>query len=201
MTEAAKEAGDPAELSYGYRPSVLGAPWQFRLEPDAIAFEVGRRSGRLRYDQVRKVRMSFRPTTMQAYSFVTEVWPLSGSKLTISSTSWKSMVEQQRQDAPYLTFVTALHERLARAVPGAQYVSGAAAYLYWPGLVVFVAAALGFAILIVRALQAGSLAGAAFVGAFLALFLWQIGNYFRRNRPGIYRPDAPPAQLLPRRKG
>ena len=35
------------------------------------------------------------------------------------------------------------------------------------------------------------------IAAFLALFLWQGGNFFRRNRPGLYRPDAPPEELLP----
>jgi hypothetical protein len=58
--------------------------------------------------------------------------------------------------------------------------------------------ALGLAVLIVRALQAGALAGALFVAAFLALFLWQAGNFFRRNRPGLYRADAPPRALMPK---
>ena len=40
---------------------------------------------------------------------------------------------------------------------------------------------------------------AAFVGAFMLLFLWQGGNFFRRNRPGFYRPEALPAELLPKR--
>jgi hypothetical protein len=30
------------------------------------------------------------------------------------------------------------------------------------------------------------------------LFLWQSGNFFRRNRPGLYRPEALPAELLPK---
>ena len=55
----------------------------------------------------------------------------------------------------------------------------------------------GLALLIVRALQAHAVAGTAFVGGFLALFLWQGGNFFRRNRPGLYRPEAPPDDLLP----
>ena len=36
-----------------------------------------------------------------------------------------------------------------------------------------------------------------FVAAFLALFVWQSGGYFKRNRPGRYRPDAPPKELVP----
>jgi len=44
---------------------------------------------------------------------------------------------------------------------------------------------------------AHAVAGAA-VGGFLVLFLWQGGNFFRRNRPGLYRPEALPAELMPK---
>ena len=70
--------------------------------------------------------------------------------------------------------------------------------LYWPGLIAFVGVSLGLALLIVRALQADAKGGAAFIGVFLVLFLWQGGNFFRRNRPGLYRPEALPAELMPK---
>jgi hypothetical protein len=69
--------------------------------------------------------------------------------------------------------------------------------VFWPGVIVFVAAAFGLAALIARALQAGATTSAAIVGAFLLLYLWQAGNFFRRNRPGTYRPDALPADVMP----
>ena len=65
------------------------------------------------------------------------------------------------------------------------------------GPVVFVVVSFGLAALTLRALQIGAWAAAAFVGGFLALFMWQSGNYFRRNRPGRYRPEAPPEWLVP----
>jgi len=34
-------------------------------------------------------------------------------------------------------------------------------------------------------------------GGFFALFAWQSGTYFRRNRPGRYRPDGLPRDLVP----
>jgi hypothetical protein len=69
--------------------------------------------------------------------------------------------------------------------------------LYWPGLAIFAVGTLGLAALTVRALMVEAYAGAAFVAAFLGLFLWQSGNYFWRNRPSIYRPDALPKELVP----
>jgi hypothetical protein len=53
-------------------------------------------------------------------------------------------------------------------------------------------------LLVMRALQVNAKGGAAFIGGFLALFLWQGGNFFRRNRPGRYSPEALPADLLPK---
>ena len=49
-----------------------------------------------------------------------------------------------------------------------------------------------------RGLQEGAMGGTAFTGVFLALFIWQAGNFLRCNRPGVYRPDAPPAEVLPK---
>jgi hypothetical protein len=57
---------------------------------------------------------------------------------------------------------------------------------------------LGIAGLALRALEVGAFAGAAFIGAFLGLFVWQAGGFFRRNRPGTYRPEALPPRLLPK---
>ena len=79
----------------------------------------------------------------------------------------------------------------------AVFDAGSPAIFYWPGAVVFLGVALALAALTVRALQIGPLAGAAVVGGFLALFLWQSGNYFWRNRPGRYRPEAVPEHLVP----
>jgi hypothetical protein len=44
------------------------------------------------------------------------------------------------------------------------------------------------------------IAGALFVVAFLAVFLWQMGGFLRGNRPGTYRLDALPADVLPRQR-
>jgi len=49
----------------------------------------------------------------------------------------------------------------------------------------------------VRALEIGAYSGAAMVAGFFALFVWQSGSYFKRNRPGQYRPEAVPKEVLP----
>ena len=189
-------AGEP--VAYAYRPSLLGAAWEFKLAGDGIDWAAGRKAGHIPFRAVRRLRMSYRPASMQSHRFMTELWAEGAPKLKILSSSWKSLVEQERLDKPYAAFVAELHRRIALAAPPARFEQGSHPLLYWPGLLVFVGVALGFAALIARSLQAGAMSGAAFVGGFLVLFLWQGGNFFRRNRPGLYRPEALPAELMPK---
>lgn len=186
------------ELSYSFKPSAVGAPWEFQLTDRALQWRKGRLAGAIAYDDVRRVRLSFRPVTLQNQRFLAEVWPKRGPKLEIASSSWKSIVEQERLDAAYRRFIAALHARLAAAGSCAAFETGSPPLLYWPGVVIFAGTALALAGLAVRALQVGAMAGALFVGGFLALFLWQAGTFFRRNRPGRYRADQLPPELLPR---
>ena len=190
----AAEDGDPV---YAYKPSLLGAPFEFRLAADALEWRKGRNAGRTPYNRVRRIRLSFRPATMQNHRFLAEIWPANGPKLQIASTSWRSMMEQERLDAAYTAFLTELNRRVGAAGGRPLLQTGSPALLYWPGVLLFIGVSLALAALIVRALQSQAWSGGAFVAAFLALFLWQAGSFFRRNRPGTYRADAVPAQVLP----
>jgi hypothetical protein len=95
---------DADNLAYAYRPSLLGAPMEFRLTGDAIAWSSGQRSGDVLLRNVRLVRMSFKPATMQPHRFVTELWADGAPRLEIVSSSWKSLTEQERLDARYTAF-------------------------------------------------------------------------------------------------
>jgi hypothetical protein len=201
--QASRMTADPAikaneRFVYAYRASLVGAAREFKLTGDDIEWSAGRRSGRIPFRNVRRLRMSFKPSNMQWHRFLTEVWADGAPKLEIISSSWKSVFEQERLDDSYSAFVAELHRRVASAAMPVRYDQGRNPLLFWPGLVAFVGVALGLAGLIVRALQAGAMGGAAFIGVFLALFLWQGGNFVRRNRPGVYRPDALPPELLPK---
>jgi hypothetical protein len=185
-------------VSYSYRPSVFGAFREFRLTERGIDWAAGLRSGSIPFDRVRRLRVSYRPHSMQSHRFITELWADGSPKLLISSSSWKSMMEQERLDGAYSAFVRELHRRLSGANSAARFERGSNPLIYWVGVLVFVGAAVGLAALIVRALQADATTSAAIVGAFLVFYLWQAGNFFRRNRPGTYRPDALPADVMPR---
>ena len=87
---------------------------------------------------------------------------------------------------------------IAKSGGAAEFRAGLPALLYWPGLLAFLAISRSRRLaLAVRALLVGEWAAAALIGGFFALFVWQSGGFFDRNRPGDYRPDAVPEKLVP----
>ncbi len=191
--------GAPAgegDLSYVFKTSVLGSGWGFSLAPDGLVWAKGRHAGRLPFSEITRVRMTYRPVTMQTHRFVTEIWSRGTPKLSIASTSWKNMLEQQRLDGAYTAFIRGLHERIAGAGKAVTFQGGLPAPIYWAGLLAFAVVSLGLVGLIARSALAGAWGGAAIVALFLALFICN-GRFFVRNKPVHYRPDALPPQLLP----
>jgi len=63
--------------------------------------------------------------------------------------------------------------------------------------VMFSAVLLATGALFVRAVGTVAWAATAVVGIFFLVFAYQLGTYFYRNRPGRYRPDAIPTEVLP----
>ena len=198
MTDSEETAGEADEtLFYAYRPSLLGGGYEFRLTAEGLDWSDGRRSGHVPFRNVRQLRLSYRPASMQSHRFVTEIWAEGAPRLQIISTSWKSLVEQERLDRPYSDFVRELHRRLAAAGVSVTCVKGRNPLIYWPGVVVFAGVCFGFVALAVRALETPSDLAAVLIVGVMGLFLWQGGNFVRRNRPGIYPLEAPPSDLLP----
>jgi hypothetical protein len=198
-----QKPGDPEPSAaaagpvYAYKPSLMGAAWFLQLNPDHLAWEIGRRSGTVPYRDIARIRMSFKPVTMQSRRYLTEIWAPSAPKITISSASWKSMVEQASLVGPYSEFVRELHARIAKAGGKPRCDGGLNPILYWPGVVVFGTLVLGLIGLVGRAVMEASWPAVVFVLAFMAFFAWQIGNFFRLNKPSRYEAGAPPAHLLP----
>ena len=191
------EEGNPA---YAFKASLAGGMRRFTLKPDALHWQVGNRGGSARYDRIRAVRLSYRPVTIQSHRFVAEIWPVGQSKIQIVSVSWRSMMEQQRLDAAYAAFLAELHRRIATARGNAQFSAGLPLVIYWIGVTVFSAVLLATAALVVRAAQTAQWTATVFVALFLAVFTYQIGQYFYRNQPRRYPSGQIPAAVMPHLK-
>lgn len=182
---------------YLYKASLMGSAWSFQLAPDALVWSFGLRAGRMPYGSIRRIRLGFRPVTMQHYRFLAEIWPERGPRVPIVSASWKSLVEQERQDDAYTGFVTELHRRIAQAGGNPRLEAGALPFLYWPGLVILAVISLALIGLIVRTLQQGEMVPTLFLLGFFALLVWQLGGFFKRNFPRRYTLDRIPRDVLP----
>jgi hypothetical protein len=182
---------------YAYKPALTGASSAFQLEDDAIAWDRAGTVVRVPYRDIRRVRLAFRPMTMQPYRFMTEIWSMGGTKLAIGSCSLKSVIEQPRHDVEYNAFLAELHRRLVPFRAGIRFQTGSPFLLYWIGVAVFAGLCISAAGLIFRALEIEAWLGAALVAGMLGFFLWQAGGFLRRNKPSVYTPDHIPAQALP----
>lgn len=190
--------GVPADIEYAYKPSLMGGIWILRLAPDAMEWSIGTMSGRVPYDKIRAIRLSFRPVTMQSYRFLAEIWADKSPKIPVASASWKSLMEQERLDEGYSRFIEALHEKIAQAGGTPRLQAGAIAVLYWPGLVIFIGICVAMIGLMIRAIQQGETTAMLFLFGFFLVLVWQLGGFFKRNLPRRYTLDAIPADILPR---
>ncbi|MFN3349262.1 hypothetical protein [Pseudorhodoplanes sp.] len=185
------------EIVYAYKATLMGGAWVLRLAPDALLWSLGAMSGRVPYRDIRRIRLGFRPVTMQSYRFLAEIWADKSPKIQIASASWKSLLEQERQDAAYVRFIKALHARIREAGGTPHLTAGAIPFLYWPGFVIFAGICIAMLALIFRAIQQGEMTATLFLLGFFAVLLWQLGMFFKRNLPRRYTLDAIPADILP----
>jgi hypothetical protein len=184
-------------LVYAYKPSLVGSPRLFTLTEDKLVFQSGMRAGAWRYDEIARIRLSYRPVSMQARRFRADIDHRNSGRLVVISSTWTGIVTLAPQDDAYRAFVSELHRRLVRGGAQVEYVAGLRPAVYTLGALAIAAVGLALAGLFVRAVASGSASGALFMAGFAALFAWQIGGWLLRNRPGSYTPDRLPPSLMP----
>ena len=150
------DAADSEGPRYAFKPSLVGAPCDFVLKPDALHWQIGRRPAASATTASARVRLSFRPVTMQSHRFITEIRSTDNPKIQIVSVSWRSLVEQERLDGAYTAFVTELHRRLAAAGSTARFSAGMPLVPFWIGVVLFAGVILATAAMVVRPSRPGN---------------------------------------------
>jgi len=176
---------------YAYRASLVGAARQFELTGEGLCWRIAGKSGVWPYAAISRVRLSYRPVSMQSRRFRADIDSAGHGRIALLSTSWQTSVLMAPQDRDYRAFIVALHRRMAEVVGGLK------PRIYLAALVLLALVAVAMAGLLVRAIATGELAGILFLIGFAALFGWQVGGFVRRNRPQTYTFDHLPAALLP----
>ncbi len=190
---------DPAagEMSYRYRPRMMGAEFAFRLEPDALAWDLGRRNGRIAYRDIARLRLGYRPANLAGSRFIAEIWSRAGAKLEIASITQRSLFDYQNLAAEYRAFVVELARRIAASGDACRCDAGFPPWRWWPAAVFGVATIGTTGYIAMHALFSGRLLFVAMIAAFGAFFAWQIVFLLVRNRPRRWEFQSIPAEVLP----
>jgi hypothetical protein len=186
-----------ADVRYTYKASLIGAAHQFELTGDGLSWRVAGRSEMWPYAEISSIRLSYRPVSMQARRFRADIENLSGARIAILSTTWRTAALMASQDHDYRAFIIRLHERMAKAASNAALIGGLGPRIYAVAIALLSLVAIAMGLLFVRAIATGELTGALFLVGFAALFAWQTGGFVRRNRPRTYSFDHLPLALLP----
>ena len=188
---------DGSGRRYAFKASLIGSAHEFELTARGLSWKISGRSGVWPYRDIAAIRMSYRPTSMQARRFRADIWNSGGGRIRIVSTNWQTVSLMTPQDNGYRAFITELHARMAAARSTAKLTGGLSSGLYAAALVFVALLAIAMVGLLVRALMTGEYAGVLFLVGFALLFNWQIGGFVRRNRPITYTFDHLPEALLP----
>jgi hypothetical protein len=183
--------------TYQHNPRPFGGPISFTIEGDRLTVDSGRKVQEVRLGAVETVRMTFEPGRLGQKAFRTKVTLQDGKAFSFSSVSWKSLIEAEQRAAEYRAFTHDLFAAIARANPQARFVAGKPWWLWFSTTVVAVASLLAMTVLIWHALRVGSTSVALLGGLFALVGIWQIEPMVRLNKPRDFRPEAPPAGLLP----
>src|SRR5262245_26359216 len=183
--------------SYAYKASLIGSAHQFELTDRGLSWKISGRSGVWAYRDIASIRLSYRPSSMQAHRFRADIWNKNGGRIRVISTNWQTVSLMTPQDNGYRAFIEALHARMHAAGSTATLTGGLPRFVYAAALAFVAVLAVAMIGLFIRALMTGEHAGALFLVGFALLFNWQIGGFIRRNRPVTYTFDQLPEALLP----
>jgi hypothetical protein len=184
-------------LTYTHAPRPTAGPVTFTLAGDRLTVDSGRMVQEVRLGTVDLVRLTYEPRGLARTAFRTRLRLKDGKSFAFSSLSWRSMIDAEERAVEYRAFTRALLDAVAQANPQARFLAGRPRAV-WAAFAALAAVALfGVALFVWRAVAAGATGAALLGGLVLALGIWQLEPVVRLNRPRRFRPDAPPAGLLP----
>jgi hypothetical protein len=184
------------EFVYVCKPlSKKGPTWELRLGPDALEFTDGQNEGRIYYDQIVEVLLTYKQAEIRRV-FSTRIVSRIVVPFSISSVSFENGREEYK-DGTYGKFIRELHRRVARAGTQASFYTGSRPAEFWTSIGRLV---LG---VFIGGLGGGILAASDgnVVGGVCALLFFIFGLLTFPSsivRPRRYRPDGVPDGFVPR---
>lgn len=186
-----------APIAYAHRPKPFGYEVSYRLEPDALFVDTGRKQERIPYRSIVLARLAYAPTNFTTKGYRLTLVLGDRRTLKIANLSWKTYFEFDRQDAGYTAFVRALLARVAAANPRLACRTGTPPVLWGLAAAAGALVVAGLIAMGLAATQRGGLTVALLVILFVAPLGWQVHAMVMRNWPGSFDPGAPPERVMP----
>lgn len=184
-------------LAYKQRPRPFAGEVIFALTDDGLFVDNGRRQETIPYAAIQTLRLTFGYRNIGTPIFMCRIRRERGRTVTLSNLNWKGYVEYEAQNKGYTLFVRELVQKIAAANPHILFERGRPGLSYFLTLAVGVSALVGFAGATLFGLMRGNWLLATLGIIFLFPFSRQVHGMITRNRPGLFKPDALPSDLLP----
>lgn len=101
MDQSKTDTNSVPHPRYAYRASLVGAAQQYKLTDSGLSWQIGGRAGLWPYSSISKIRLSFRPVSMQSRRFRADLVDEAGHKLRVLSTTWQTVALMAPQDEAY----------------------------------------------------------------------------------------------------
>ena len=184
-------------LAYKQRPRPFAGEVIFALTDDGLFVDNGRRQETIPYAAIQTLRLTFGYRNIGTPIFMCRIRRERGRTVTLSNLNWKGYVEYEAQDKGYTIFVRELVQKIAAANPRVLLERGRPGLSYLLTLAVGVSALLGFTGATLFGLTRGNWLLATLGIIFLFPFARQVHGMITRNKPGLFKADSLPSDLLP----
>lgn len=182
---------------YRQNPRPTGQEIAYRLDGHRLTVDSGRKVSEVQLGAVEEVRLSFEPRSLAHNVLRTRLRLTDGRSITLTSITWRSMIQAERQDQDYGAFVRRLVGAIAAANPGARFVAGKNPLLWAASAIVAGILLVAMAVFAWRAFQMGAQGTALMTLAVMGLGVWQLEPIVRLNKPRSFDPKDPPRDLVP----
>ncbi len=196
MTHADDTENTENRIDYSQRPKPFGREVIFRLDPQHLYVDSGRRQEHIPYRDIASIRLVYEPKNITS-GFRTTLTTKAGRTVTFTNLDWKSYLEYERRDGAYAALVTALLDKAGRFNPDLVCIGGRPPLLWGLTALVGTATFAGMVAAVGWALLQGYWTYGLLATVFLIPFTYQIHGMIMRNRPLRFGPQEPPMQLLP----
>jgi hypothetical protein len=183
---------------YAHRARPYSAEAEFELMPSHVAVRQGRRSGDFPYRDIVMIRLTYKPRNSTNEGYQAKIYRRDKRTASLTNISWKSLVELDRMDADYRTFVESLISRTVAVNPAVVLRAGMPGWQHKMTVAAGLLAVLALMTVTSQAVINRGYPVALLTAALAAYFTWFTLRFTGRNRPREFAASSIPQDVLPK---